>query len=179
MTGRGSAARSEAHWEYHPLNHLTVGGPNLLYRLLTVAYTNRYIAIPHHQSTETDIDPNWCVRDTDDRKTLLGIYSKSNAEKLARRLNADINLSPGERRALDVIWSCYPMECSSLSIARAFKNALLADDKTSNRIIDLLHSHGLVDPVRGVQNTGRDKYKPSLVIGAKLTEWGKEWLSKR
>lgn len=144
-----------------------------------MAYTNRYIAIPAPpvQPPEYGVveDELWMVRDTDDKKTLLGLYSKVNAERLARRLNADINLSQGERRALDMIAACYPMECSTLSIARAFKNSLEVDDeKVGARIVNLLKSHGLVTEVRGLANSRRH----SPLTGAKLTEFGLEWLGR-
>lgn len=116
----------------------------------------RYIAIQEGE--------DWRVRDTEDQVTLLGYYTEGAAHRTAKRLNANIPLSPNEQRAFNTLLSTGTLTAHQLY--EQFKGKPLGHDGTEGglRIAEVWRGHGLVRIV------GND------VIA---TDWAFEWAARR
>jgi hypothetical protein len=107
---------------------------------------------------------DWRVRDTEEGKTLLGYYSEQGAINTARRLEANINLSPNQMRAFLTLLSVGQL--SAHRFYEQFKGKPLGSDGTRDGIslAKELESHGLV------------KVVSETVVA---TDWGYTWAGRK
>lgn len=103
----------------------------------------------------------WAIRDVENGKTLLGVYDTEEiAQRNCRRLDANLNLTPNEMRALKTLAIEKELTYSSLAFAFWQKWNKGAEEK-GRSLAKFYESHGLAKP-----------QDDNVVI----TEWGREFL---